>query len=199
MKPLLLKPSKSGNISHLIGKYGMKLFGWKVEGSLPDIPQMVITAAPHTSNWDFLYMMGAAFTLRAKFSWMGKDNLFKGPFGFVMRWLGGLPVNRRVRTNLVAQVIEHFHGNKKLILVIPPEGTRKKTDHWHTGFYYIAREAEVPLVLAYIDYKSKTVGIGPTIYPSGDIQADIKIIKPFYSQFTGKHPERMGEIRVNQK
>jgi 1-acyl-sn-glycerol-3-phosphate acyltransferase len=199
MKPLVLKPSKSGKVFYFIGKYGMKLLGWKVEGSLPDLPQMVIIAAPHTSNWDFLYMMGAAYVLRAKFSWMGKDNLFKGPFGIIMRWFGGLPVNRRVHTNLVGQVVEHFRTNKKLILVIPPEGTRKKTDHWHSGFYYIAKEAGVPLVLAYIDYKRRVVGIGPTINPSEDIQTDMAVIKPFYSQFTGKHPERMGDIRINPK
>jgi 1-acyl-sn-glycerol-3-phosphate acyltransferase len=109
---------------------------------------------------------------------------------------GGLPVNRGTTKNAVEQAIDMFNQRKKMVLVIAPEGTRKKVDHWRTGFYYIAQGAKAPFVLGYVDYKRRAAGLGPTIYPSGDLQADIAKIRSFYKNVTPRHPTRKGEIAL---
>ena len=167
----------------------LKLTGWKLDGKLPaDQPKCVLIAAPHTSNWDLPYTLMVAFALRLNIRWMGKRQLFRGPFGPVMRWLGGIAVNREQASNLVAasaQAIRDADG--PLQLVVPPEGTRAKTRHWKTGFYWIALQAEVPIVMAYMDYPRKLSGLGPVFKPSGDVEADMLQIKAWYGQFKGKN------------
>jgi 1-acyl-sn-glycerol-3-phosphate acyltransferase len=167
----------------------MKITGWKVEGTLPPgETKFVMIAAPHTSNWDLPYMLMVAFILRLHVYWMGKSSIFSPPFGSVMKWLGGIPVNREQSTNMVAASAEAIKAaTRPLQLVVPPEGTRSKVRYWKTGFYYIALAANVPIVLAYMDYEKKLTGLGPTIYPSGDIEADMKTIKAFYAPFKGKN------------
>lgn len=125
---------------------------------------------------------------------MGKDSLFRGPMGILMRSLGAIPVNRRERTSLVDQIAAQFDEYDELIIGISPEGTRKKASRWRTGFYYIALKAKVPIVMAYIDYENKVCGLGPSVKPSGDIQADLMIIQDFYSGIVGKNPHMQGEI-----
>jgi 1-acyl-sn-glycerol-3-phosphate acyltransferase len=170
----------------------LKFTGWKVEGSLPpEASKAVLIAAPHTSNWDLPYTLMVAFTLRLNIYWMGKQSIFKPPFRGVMRWLGGIEVNRDQSTNLVAasaQAIQEADGMVQL--VVPPEGTRSKVRYWKTGFYYIAMGAKVPIVMAYMDYSQKRTGLGPLFYPSGDIDADMLVIKAFYAQFKGKNSEQ---------
>ncbi len=170
----------------------LKLAGWKVEGVLPpEATKAVLIAAPHTSNWDLPYTLMVAFALRLNMYWMGKQSIFQFPFGAVMRWLGGIPVNREQSTNLVAasaQALEKADGNVHLI--VPPEGTRSKARYWKTGFYYIALGAKVPIVMAYMDYPQKRAGLGPLFYPSGDIEKDMVAIKAFYAPFKGKHADR---------
>ena len=168
----------------------LKLFGWRVEGRLPDADKLVVIAAPHTSNWDLPLLLGVAFTLRAKASWLGKHTLFRRPFGFLFRWMGGLPVYRSESRNVVAQSVETFRKSERLILTIPPEGTRSKVSHWKTGFYYIALGAQAPITMGFIDYKRKVAGLGPTIYPTGDIDADMEVIRNFYVNVTAKYPDR---------
>jgi 1-acyl-sn-glycerol-3-phosphate acyltransferase len=167
----------------------LKLSGWTITGALPpSAEKCVMIAAPHTSNWDLPYMLMVAFQLRLQVRWMGKASIFSPPFGGVMRWLGGIPVKREQSNNLVntsADAIKAASG--PLQLVVPPEGTRSKTRYWKTGFYYIALGASVPIVMAYMDYSKKLSGLGPTIHPSGDIDADMKIIKAFYAPFKGKN------------
>jgi 1-acyl-sn-glycerol-3-phosphate acyltransferase len=163
----------------------LKLTGWKIEGSLPsEAAKCVLIAAPHTSNWDLPYTLMVAFALRLNVRWMGKQSIFKPPFSDVMQWLGGIAVNRDQSTNLVAassnaitQADDHFQ------LVVPPEGTRSKVTYWKTGFYYIALGAKVPIVMAYLDFKNKRTGLGPMLYPCGDIDKDMLEIKAFYAQF----------------
>ena len=116
-----------------------------------------------------------------------------------MRSLGALPVNRRERTNLVDQVAAKFDEYDELVIGISPEGTRKKTSRWRTGFYYIALKAKVPIVMAYLDYENKVCGLGPSIMPTGDIQADFMIIRDFYSGIVGKYPQKQGEIVLSAK
>ena len=176
----------------------MKLAGWKVEENFPDIPKYVLIVAHHTSNWDFPIGLFAALSINFWPQWIGKDALFKAPFGGFMKWLGGIPVVRSSRNNFVDQVAEVYQQHERMVIAITPEGTRKKTDHWKTGFYHIATTANIPIVMAYIDYKRKTAGIGPVLQPSGDLNADLAKIRHFYDGITGKYPEEQGDIRVRQ-
>ena len=167
----------------------LRLLGWKVEGALPQsCSKSVFIAAPHTSNWDLPYTLMVAFALRLNIYWMGKAEIFTPPFKGLMMWLGGIPVERKTANNLVeasAQAIRDANG--PLQLVVPPEGTRSKVRYWKTGFYYIALSAQVPIVMAYMDYEQKISGLGPVFNPTGDIEADMVKIKAFYAQFKGRN------------
>ncbi len=167
----------------------LRIAGWQVQGALPDrAGKCVLIAAPHTSNWDLPYTLMVAFVLNLRVYWMGKQSLFRWPFGPVMRWLGGIPVDRSRSNNLVAasaQAIVAADG--PLQLAVPPEGTRGKTRHWKTGFYHIAIAAQVPIVLAYMDYERKVSGLGPVFQPTGDVQADMAKIKRFYANIKGRN------------
>ncbi len=167
----------------------LRITGWKLEGVLPHhANKSVFIAAPHTSNWDLPYTLMVAFALRLNICWMGKQSIFKAPFGGLMRWLGGNPVNREQSNNLVAASAAAIRtADGPLQLIVPPEGTRSKARYWKTGFYYIALQAEVPIVMAYMDYASKRSGLGPVFVPSGDIEADMVKIKAFYAPFKGKN------------
>ena len=170
----------------------LKLNGWTVEGALPpEARKSVFIAAPHTSNWDLPYTLMVAFALRLNIYWMGKASIFRFPFGPLMRWLGGIAVVREKSNNLVAasaQAIQEADG--PLQLVVPPEGTRGKTRHWKTGFYFIAQQAQVPIVLAYMDYHRKVSGIGPIFQPTGDVEADLAAIKQFYAPIKGRNADQ---------
>jgi 1-acyl-sn-glycerol-3-phosphate acyltransferase len=170
----------------------LRFKGWKVEGSLPPAtPKCVVIAAPHTSNWDLPYTLMTAFSLNLNIYWMGKASIFRFPFGAVMRWLGGIAVDRSNHTNLVsASAAALVAAPGSLQLVVPPEGTRGKTRHWKTGFYFIALEARVPIVLAYMDYQRKVAGLGPVFTPSGDIEADMVEIKRFYAGIKGRNADQ---------
>nr|WP_295075967.1 1-acyl-sn-glycerol-3-phosphate acyltransferase [uncultured Roseateles sp.] len=167
----------------------LKLTGWKIEGALtPEQHKSVLIAAPHTSNWDLPYTLMVAFALRLNIYWMGKRQIFRFPFGGVMRWLGGIEVNREQSTNLVAASAAALRAaDGPVQLIVPPEGTRSKTRYWKTGFYWIAHEAQVPIVMAYMDYERKLSGLGPQFTPTGDIEADMLAIKAFYAQYKGKN------------
>ena len=164
--------------------------GWKVEGALPaNMPKCVLIAAPHTSNWDLPYTLMVAFALRLNVYWMGKSGLFRAPFGPLMRWLGGIAVDRSKTSNLVAASAAAITAaDGPLQLVVPPEGTRNKTRHWKTGLYYIALQAQVPIILAFMDYERKVSGLGPTFTPTGDVDRDMAQIKLFYAPIKGKRP-----------
>ena len=170
----------------------LKLTGWKVVGKLPpEAVKCVLIAAPHTSNWDLPYTLMVAFALRLNVYWIGKASLFKPPFGGVMRWLGGIPVDRRHSNNLVvvsSQAIIKAKG--PLQLIVPPEGTRRGTRYWKTGFYYIAAAAGVPIVLAFLDYDKKIGGLGPVFQAADDLDADMLAIKAFYAGFKGKNADQ---------
>lgn len=167
----------------------LKLAGWKIQGSLPaGAEKSVLIAAPHTSNWDLPFTLMVAFALRLTPYWMGKEQIFKPPFRGLMMWLGGLPVDRAKSSNLVAASIEALKvACGPLQLIVPPEGTRGKTRFWKTGFYYIALGAQVPIVMAYMDYEKKVSGLGPVFLPTGDVDADMAAIKSFYAPFKGKN------------
>jgi 1-acyl-sn-glycerol-3-phosphate acyltransferase len=166
--------------------------GWEVQGALPpEARRSVFIAAPHTSNWDLPYTLMAAFALGLRIHWLGKASLFRWPFGGVMRWLGGIAVDRSRPGGLVASAAEVLAGDgPALQLVVPPEGTRGRTRHWKTGFWHIARLANVPIVLAYMDYERRVCGLGPLFTPGDDVEADLVVIKRFYAPIKGRRPEQ---------
>jgi len=170
----------------------LKHTGWTIEGHLPDnATKCVLIAAPHTSNWDLPYTLMTAFVLRLNIYWMGKQSIFKPPFRSLMMWLGGVPVNREKSTNMVAASAEALRTTDGSVqLVVPPEGTRSATRYWKTGFYYIAVQAQVPIVMAYMDYSTKRAGLGPLFHPTGNIEKDMLVIKAFYAPFKGKNADR---------
>lgn len=169
---------------------GLKIAGWKLEGLPPKEAKYVLIAVPHTSNWDFPLTLALAFLLRFDIYWMGKDSLFKGPLGPVMRWFGGLPIDRSKANNVVQSTIDAFNHHDRLIVLIPPEGTRSKVAEWKKGFYHIAHGAGVPIGRGFLDYGRKVGGFGPTFYPTGDVDKDIADIQEFYQDITGKYTDQ---------
>ncbi len=160
----------------------MKLFGWRVEGAMPPDKKLVIIAAPHRSNWDLMFMLGTAFYYRVPLSWMGKKSLVEGPFGWVMKWWGCVPVDREKSTNMVEQVAEAYAATDELMLAVPPEGTRAKVSYWKTGFYAIAETAKVPIAFGFLDYHRKVAGIGGPFHTTGNLVEDMDGILSFYSE-----------------
>lgn len=186
-------------ISQLLAHLILRLIGWRTHTIRPHTSRYVIIGAPHTSNWDFGLMLLLIAAEQLPIHFMGKDSLFRGPLGSLMRSLGGIPVNRRERGNLVDQIAAKFEQYDDLIIGIAPEGTRSKSKHWKTGFYYIALKAKVPIAMAYLDYGNKIIGVGPSFMPSGDIKADFEFIHEFYSGIVGKNPKKQGEIVLEEK
>ena len=192
----LSKRKKVSSFSSWLARFTLRLFGWRVVGEPPAVPKYVLIAAPHTSNWDFLIMLAVDFALKIACVWLGKDSLFRGPLGAYFRHMGGIPIDRSSNHSVVEQAVAAFQRNERMVMTIPPEGTRKRTDHWRTGFYYIALGAQVPIVFGFIDFKRKVAGVGPMLMPSGDIGADMVIIRDFYKEIEGKYPEQAGKIIV---
>jgi 1-acyl-sn-glycerol-3-phosphate acyltransferase len=175
------------------------LSGWAFEGGLPASRRYVLIAAPHTSNWDFVYMIAMAWTLGVRLSWMGKASLFGPLLGWLFRALGGIPIRRDQRSSVVEQSAARFAATDELILAVPAEGTRGRAATWRSGFYRIARLADVPIVLGYLDYARKRGGLGPEIRPSGDLKADMDRIRTFYADKVGRFPDQFTEPRLEEE
>lgn len=159
--------------------------GWRVAGDPPRDGRCVLIGAPHTSNWDFVLMLLAVLSKELDVHWMGKESLFRPPFGGLMRWLGGLSIDRSKPNQMVQQVIDRYRNEAELVVLIPPEGTRSQVERWKTGFYYIAAGAEVPILLGYIDAPRRELGFGPHFHPTGDIERDMPEIRSFYADKRG--------------
>ncbi|MBI5525807.1 MAG: lysophospholipid acyltransferase family protein [Deltaproteobacteria bacterium] len=173
----------------------LRLTGWTVSGTSPVFKKYVVVAAPHTSNWDGVILLVAACTLRLKVSFFGKDTLFFGPLGWLLRFAGGIPLDRSRHQGLVAQAAGWFRESDEFAMGLAPEGTRKLSAGWKTGFYHIANQAGVPIVLGYIDYAKKEVGIFPeALNPTGDIDGDFEILRRNYGPLTARHPESKAPI-----
>jgi 1-acyl-sn-glycerol-3-phosphate acyltransferase len=172
-----------------IGRLVYRVLGWKCTGQTPKPGKFVIVAAPHTSNWDFFFLILAASMLDLNFSYFGKHTLFRGPLGWFMRSTGGLPLDRSRNQSFVSQAVSWFDRHDRFAIGVAPEGTRKLTPGWKTGFYYIALQAKVPVVLGYIDYARKEGGILPEVLiPSGDIEKDFEMLRRNYGPLTARHP-----------
>jgi len=167
-----------------------KLFGWKVVGEKPKVRKYVIIVAPHTSNWDFLVGMGARNIIKFYPNFLAKKSLFKIPIvGWILKYVGGVPVDRSRKSNMVDQVVELYAKKDDLIMTITPEGTRSYSPNWKTGFYRIAHQAGVPIVKIGFDYPTKTVYVEEPYYTKGDMENEIEEMKNYFKQFTGKNPE----------
>lgn len=167
-----------------------RIFGWKIVGHLPQEKKYIIAVAPHTSSWDFPVGVAARSILRIqKAQFLGKSQLFKPPFGWFFRALGGHPVERTTHTDMVEQVVQIFNRHDEFVLALAPEGTRKKVDKLRTGFYFIARGAHVPIVPVGFDFLNKQIVVHDPIYPTDDMDGDMEKILSFYRTIKGRNPE----------
>jgi 1-acyl-sn-glycerol-3-phosphate acyltransferase len=173
------------------GRAALKLLGWRIDGTIPDIPKLVIAVAPHTSNWDFAIGVAAMFALDLQLSFLGKHTLFRGPFGAILRWMGGIPVDRSTPQGVVAASVAAFAGAERRVLAIAPQGTRKGSGRFRTGFLHIARGAGVPVLLIALDYEARRVRIGPRIEPSADVEADLARVEAYFAPVRGKRARRL--------
>lgn len=183
----------------IISRVILKLFGWSLDRSVPEKSRYLIIGAPHTSNWDFPLTLLAIWGLGISFSWVAKHTLFVGPVGSVLRRLGGIPVDREKRSGFLGDMVDAFAGDDSLKLAIAPEGTRSKEEFWRGGFYQIAAKAGVDICLGYVDYESKTIGLGPLLKPSGDVKADFDTISLFYADKRGRYPEKESTVKLREK
>lgn len=183
----------------VIGRLYLFFARWRAEKNVPALPKYVVIAAPHTTNWDLPLTLAIGWVQGLKFRWIGKKSLFRFPYGWFMRFLGGVPVDRSVRTHFVDQVVQRFDSEEKFVLVIPAEGTRSGGDYWKSGFYHMAKGAGVPIVLGYLDYSRRRGGLGPQIEPSGDVAADMEQVRGFYKKEMARFPELFTSPRLQEE
>jgi hypothetical protein len=186
-------------VLHWVSRFALWVLGWKVQGPRPPFERYVAIFGPHTSYWDAPIAIFMSFVLRVKGNWLGKHTIFRWPFGYLFRAIGGIPVERSAHHNFVDEAVRVFAENERIILALAPEGTRKCTDHWKSGFYHIAVQAKVPIVLAFFDFERKLTGnTGVVLYPTGDILADLERIREVYDAITPRHPERRSAVRFRE-
>jgi 1-acyl-sn-glycerol-3-phosphate acyltransferase len=171
-----------------------RISGWKMVGQVPDIRKAVFIAAPHTSNWDGFWLLIYKVAIDVDVRFLAKDTLFWWPLGSILTALGAMPIDRSDATSIVPQLVDAFETEDRLFLALAPEGTRKWMPYWKTGFHRIAKAADVPIVLAFIDYRKKQMGIGPVLPDGRTREEDLETIRQYYSQFVGKRPELQGPI-----
>ncbi len=171
----------------------LKALKWKINGNMPNVKKYIIVVAPHTSNYDFLVGLSIRSILGFKASFLGKKELFRFPFGWIFRKLGGYPVDRSRHTDLVSAVAAIYEAHDEFAIAIAPEGTRKFVKEWKRGFYFMALKANVPMVLTSFDYKQKTVFISEPYYPTGDKEVDSKNILQFFNGHEGRFPKKLPE------
>jgi 1-acyl-sn-glycerol-3-phosphate acyltransferase len=179
-------PRSGSFLMHLLGRLFLKAMGWRIEGDVDDHPKMVAIVAPHTSNWDFPIGLAARYALRLDASWLGKHTLFHPPYGWIMRWWGGIPVDRSAAHDVVSQTIAEFASRPSVFLVITPEGTRKQVERWRTGFWHIAKGAGVPILPIVFDWGARVVRIQPAFTARDNAEEDIKALQAIYAGARGR-------------
>jgi len=183
-----LPPSfpRSGNaFSRLLGRVGLALSGWRIEGEFPDRAKLIVIVAPHTSNWDFPIGISAVFALGLRVRFLGKDALFRPPLGWLMRWFGGMPVVRESPQGAVAQVVEMIEAERAVFLAITPAGTRSSVAPWRSGFYHIAHAARVPILPIAFDGERRAIRLFAPFETSGDYDADLPRLMALYEGIRG--------------
>ena len=180
-------PRRGGRPTALFGRAVLVGLGWSIEGEMPNLAKAVVIVGPHTSAWDFFIALATVFTLRLRVSFLAKRSLFRGPLGVVMRWLGGIPIDRSASHDFVARAVDRFHRSGELLLGILPDGTRGRTRRWKTGFYYVALGAQVPVVPVYLDFDRKVVGFGQPFDPTGDQESDFSRLGDHFDGVKGKN------------
>jgi 1-acyl-sn-glycerol-3-phosphate acyltransferase len=181
-------PRRGSRAMRAVGRATLWLLRFRIEGEVPDIPKLVMAAAPHTSNWDFVVGAAVMFALDLRLSFIGKHTIFVWPFDAILRWMGGIPVNRASAHGVVGDSVAAFRDAEARILVIAPEGTRKHVEHFRMGFLHIARGAGVPILLVAFDYRARCVRLGPVVDPGDDAEADRDRIEAYYATVHGRHP-----------
>lgn len=179
-----------------LARFILKTLGWRWHGVKPDAPKYLVIGAPHTSNLDFFYYLGFATSIDIKVAWLGKKELFRGVMGPIMRFLGGIPVERSGKGAQVSNMVQAFASRSELVLAMMPEGTRSYTPYWKSGFYHIAHQAQIPIALCCLDYAHKTAYLSPLITLTGDIAADMQHIAAFYAGKQGLKPENAAPVRL---
>jgi 1-acyl-sn-glycerol-3-phosphate acyltransferase len=177
-----------------LARFILKTCGWEAVGEVPPLDKAVFVAAPHTSNWDGIWLLVYKVALRVDIRFLAKHTLFWWPLGTLLKALGAMPIDRSVAHDTVNQLIETFATEDHLFLALAPEGTRRWKPYWKTGFYQIAKSANVPIVLAFIDYKNKRLGVGITLPEGQTLAQDLNSIREFYAPFTAAVPKRRGPI-----
>lgn len=179
-------PRRGNAVLAAFGRLALRVLGWRIEGAIPDVPKLVIAVAPHTSNWDFAVGVAAMFALDLRLSFLGKHTLFRGPFDALLRWMGGIPVDRASPHGVVAECVRAFGASDRRLLALAPQGTRKGTGRFHSGFLHIARGAGVPVLPAALDYDARCVRLGPLMRPCDDVEADLSRIEAYFAPVRGK-------------
>jgi 1-acyl-sn-glycerol-3-phosphate acyltransferase len=187
--PVHLRANR-GAFAQWFGRSVLRLFGWRVEGQIPNLKRILIIGAPHTSNWDFVYAMAAILGLNIRLRWLGKHSIFKPGVRWFMDWLGGIPVNRSEPESIVENVTKLVERENGIVIGLAPEGTRKKVTKWKTGFLRIAEATECTIVMIGLDFADKRVVLGDSFEPTGDHEADLAAIMAHYKRYNGKYPDK---------
>lgn len=182
-------PRRGNAVTRGLARLVLRTLGWRVMGTMPDLPKFIIIAAPHTSNWDFPLGILAKAAMGLGVSFFGKDTLFRGPLGWFMRWQGGKPVDRQAPHGVVAETIRIVRESPHFVLAIAPEGTRKRVREWKSGFYHLAHGAGIPIVPAHLDFGRREVRFSAPFWPTGDAERDIAAIRAGYRGTEGRRPE----------
>jgi 1-acyl-sn-glycerol-3-phosphate acyltransferase len=183
-------PRRGNRLTRGFGALVLHACGFRVEGVVPELPKAVVVAAPHTANRDIVVALAAKVSLGVHVHWLGKHTVFWPPLGWLLRWLGGVPVDRRGPHGTVAQAIALFGARDQLLLGMSPEGTRRRVERWKTGFHHIATGARVPIIPIALDYGARAVRIYPPVTPTADAAADVDALQRLYSPAMAKYPER---------
>ena len=186
-------------MKRLVGRFLLWLGGWRASGDPPPVDKYVLIAAPHTTNWDGYWMIALMFYYDLPIHWLGKHTLFEGPLGWLFRWTGGVPVDRRSSNDVVSQLTARFSEYDRIAITLAPEGSRSRREHWKSGFYHLAKQAKVPIALGFLDYNRCEGGFGGLLWPSDDVKADMDVIRAFYAQKSGRNPENAGPIRLRSE
>lgn len=181
-------PRRGNALTRFVGRTVLRLLGWRLEGTFPDLPRFVLVGAPHTSNWDGVAALAASLAYGVESHFLGKREAFRGPMGWLLGALGGIPVDRSGAGGQVDQAIEEFARRPSFILGIAPEGTRGRGTRWRTGFHTIARAAGVPFVLVPFDHARRVTGPGPVVWPTDDLAHDLRVLDAYFAQVEGRNP-----------